>query len=369
MSTTLDPTAPDDETVDEAVDETAAEAFVGKALGDLAGTMAVLQAGLGDRLGLFRALTEAGPATAEELAARTAISPRYAREWLAGLTTAGYLSYDPAAGTWSVPPSHAAVVAQEDGPVFFGGVWDELLGMLPHLDAIADAFRDGGGVRPDSYGPTFWRGLERFTSTWFANQLLPVWIPALPTVERLLERGADVADVGCGSGRGLITLAQAYPQGRYVGYDAVQVNVDRARQSAAAAGVDHRVRFELADAAAGLPETYDVVFTFDVVHDSADPLGLLTAIRRALRPDGRYVCLDINASDRLEENVGQLGTLFYGFSVLHCMTSSLAVGGAGLGTCGFTESVAADLGGRAGFSEFRRVPVDNPFNILYEAIP
>jgi SAM-dependent methyltransferase len=191
----------------------------------------------------------------------------------------------------------------------------------------------------------------------------------MPAVARLLEGGADVADVGCGSGRGLITLAEAYPAGRYVGYDAVQVNVDRARQGAAAAGVDDRVRFELADAAAGLPESYDVVFTFDVVHDSADPLGLLTAVRRALRPGGRYVCLDINASDRLEENVGPLGTLFYGFSVLYCMTSSLAVGGAGLGTCGFTESVADDLGRRAGFSAFRRVPVDNPFNILYEALP
>jgi hypothetical protein len=362
MSTTLDPTtAP--------VDEAVAEAFVGKALGDLAGMVSVLQAGLGDRLGLFRALADGGPATAEELAARTAITPRYAREWLAGLTAAGYLRYDPQTGTWTVPREHAAVLVQEDGPVFFGGVWEELLGTLPHLDAVAEAFRDGGGVPPDAYGPSFWRGLERFTGTWFANQLLPVWIPAMPTVARLLERGADVADVGCGSGRGLITLAQAYPGGRYVGYDAVQVNVDRARQSAAAAGVDDRVRFELVDAAAGLPETYDVVFTFDVVHDAADPHGLLTAIRRSLRPGGRYVCLDINSSDRLEENIGPLGTLFYGFSVLYCMTSSLALGGAGLGTCGFTESVAAELGRQAGFSTFRRVPVDNPFNILYEAAP
>ena len=349
-------------------DPAAVESFVGRALGDLAGTMTVLLATLGDRLGLFRALADDGPLTEGQLAERTGIDVRYAREWLAGMTAAGYLRLDET-GSFELPPAHVPVVAQEDGPVFFAGVWQEIAGTLPHLDAIAAAFRSGGGVPPEQYGPGFWQGIERFSGTWFANQLLPVWIPSMPAVAALLGRGADVADVGCGAGRALVTLAQAYPHGRYVGFDAVPANVERARRSAEEAGVADRVRFEVRDAAAGLPDSYDVVVTFDVVHDAADPLGLLRSIRTALRPGGRYVCLDINASERVAENVGPLGTVFYGFSVLYCMTSSLAVGGAGLGTCGLPEPVATELGRRAGFGSFRRVPLDNPFNILYEATP
>jgi SAM-dependent methyltransferase len=331
--------------------------------------MAVLLATIGDRIGLFRALADGEPRTVEQIATAAGAQPRYTREWLAGMTAAGYLRHEPAGDTFTLPAEHAPVLAQEDGPVFFGGVWEELTGTLPQLDAVATAFRTGGGVPPDRYGPQFWRGIERFSGTWFANQLIPVWLPAVPAVQALLERGCDVADVGCGAGRALITLAHAFPRSRYVGYDAVTANIDRARRQAAEAGVADRVRFAVHDVTTGLPEPADVVVTFDVVHDAADPAGLLRAIRQALRPGGRYLCLDINAADRLEDNVGPLGALFYGFSVLYCMTSSLAQCGAGLGTCGFTESVATELGRQAGFSHFGRVPLDNPFNILYEAEP
>src|SRR5689334_14339864 len=143
-------------------DPAAVESFVGRALGDLAGTMSVLLATLGDRLGLFRALAEAGPLTDGQLAERTGIDARYAREWLAGMTAAGYLRTGPA-DTFELPPEHVPVVAQEDGPVFFAGVWQEIAGTLPHLDAIAAAFRTGGGVPPEAYGPGFWQGIERFS--------------------------------------------------------------------------------------------------------------------------------------------------------------------------------------------------------------
>jgi SAM-dependent methyltransferase len=346
-----------------------AEAFVGRALGDLASTMTVLLATLGDRVGLFRALDGAGPLTAVRVAERAGIDPRYTAEWLAGMTTCGYLDYDPRAATFTLPAEHAPVLAQEGGPVFFAGAWQEIAGALPHLDAIAEAFRAGGGVAAADYGPTFWHGLERFTAGWFQNHLLPTWIPAMPTVRALLEGGCDVADVGCGAGRALLTLAEAYPNARFVGYDLLAANVAQAERAAADAGVADRVHFEVCDAAAGIPESFDVVFTFDVVHDAADPPALLRSIRQALRDGGRYVCLDINSSHRLEDNIGPLGTVFYGFSVLYCMTSSLAAGGAGLGTCGFNEAVARRLGQEAGFSQFNRVPLDNPFNNLYEATP
>ncbi len=120
------------------------------------------------------------------------------------------------------------------------------------------------------------------------------------------------------------------------------------------------------DAAAGLPESFDVITTFDVVHDAVDPLGLLRSVRDALRPGGRYLCLEINCSDQAAGNTGPIAALLYGFSVLYCMTTSLAEGGEGLGTLGLPEPVLRQLAGKAGFAQVRHVEMDNPFNRLYE---
>jgi SAM-dependent methyltransferase len=175
--------------------------------------------------------------------------------------------------------------------------------------------------------------------------------------------------VGCGRGRGLIKLAQAFPRSRYVGYDNFGPTVARATANAREAGVSDRVRFEERDVSKGLPAQFDVITTFDVVHDAVDPLQLLQSIRRALRPGGVYVCLDINCSDKLEENANPLGAMFHGVSVFYCMTTSLANNGAGLGTLGFHEAKVRELCEKAGFSSVRRVPLENPFNNLYEAKP
>lgn len=349
------------------VDQAAAEAFVGTALANTTGFTVTVLAGLGDRLGLWRALAEQGPATSSELAARADVDERYAREWLGAMTTAEYLTYEPATGAFTLPPEHAPVLADEGGPVFFGGTFQMLRGMVTVYDELLEVFRTGGGVPQEAYHPDMWDGMERFTAGWFDNLLIQEWMPALPEVDAALRRGAEVADVGCGRGRGLVRLAQAYPDSRFVGIDAFAGTIEAARANVARAGVADRVRIVHADAAEAIPGSYDVVFTFDVVHDAVDPAGLLRQIRAALRPGGRYVCLDINASHRLEENVGPLGALFHGCSLLYCMTTSLAHGGAGLGTVGFNEEVARAMTAEAGFTGFRRVPLDNPFNNLYEA--
>ena len=221
----------------------------------------------------------------------------------------------------------------------------------------------------EAYDPSTWEGVTRFTNGWFENLLVPVWLPAMPEVQAKLERGALVADVGCGHGKALIKLAQTYPQSHYVGYDSFAPSIEWAKANAQAAGVADRVCFEHRDVSQGLPEQYDVITTFDVVHDAVNPRGLLRAIRNALRPGGRYVCLEINSSDKLEENIGLLGAFFYSVSVLYCMTSSLAHYGEGLGTVGLPESKIRELCAEAGFGHVRRVPMENPFNILYEITP
>lgn len=356
-------------TTQQTIDQAKADAFVGKVLADTAALAVTTLSSIGDRLGLFKNLAEQGPATSEELAERAHINERYAREWLSAMACAGYLEYDPTRSSFTLPPEHIPVLAQEGGPVFFGGVQEEIVGLAGPVKQLIEAFRSGGGVPMEVYDPSAWEGIARFTSGWFENLLVPVWLPAMPEVQAKLEHGALVADVGCGQGKAMIKLAQTYPQSRYVGFDNFDPFIQQAKDNAEAAGVADRVRFEHQDVSQGLPEQYDVITTFDVVHDAVNPRGLLRSIREALRTDGRYVCLEINSSDKLEENIGLLGAFFYSCSVLYCMTTSLAHQGEGLGTTGVTESKMRELCAGAGFSNVRRVPMENPFNILYEVAP
>jgi 2-polyprenyl-3-methyl-5-hydroxy-6-metoxy-1,4-benzoquinol methylase len=346
---------------------TAADAaFTGRVLGDTAAVATVVLAALGDRLGLFASLAAEGPATSDELAARTGTDERYVREWAAGLVAAAYLERDPVTGRIVLPAAHIPTLAQEAGPTFFGGVHQELVGGIQRYHGVADAFRSGGGVALEDLHEDVWLGTERFTAGWHRNLLAQQWLPLMPDVEAKLRAGGRVADVGCGAGRGAVALAQAFPGCTVVGYDAHAPVVERARALAAEAGVADRVAFAVHDAADGLPERFDVITTFDVLHDAVDPQRLLTAIHDALIPGGAHVCLEINCADRAEDNVGPIATLLYGFSLLYCMTTSLAHGGAGLGTLGLPAARLRELAARAGFARVRRVEMDNPFNSLYE---
>jgi len=351
------------------IDEAKLETFMGKIIGDLGGTTATIMCMIGDRLGLFKDLVANGPATSAEMASRAGINERYAREWLGGMASAGYLEYDPASSRFTLPAEHAPALAQEAGPMFVGGVYQILVGMLGPFEDILRAFQQGGGVPQSAYDDNMWDGLERFTNSWFENLLLQQWIPAMPGVQSKLERGVSVADVGCGRGRALIKLAQAFPNSRFVGFDVFGPTIVKATSNAEASGVADRVSFQQLDVSKGLPEQYDVITTFDVVHDAVDPRGLLRGIRQSLKPDGSYVLLDINCSDKPEENAGPLGSLFHGFSIFYCMTTSLAGGGEGLGTLGLPESKVQELCAEAGFSNVRKLPLENPFNNIYEVTP
>jgi SAM-dependent methyltransferase len=348
-----------------AIDSEKVQAFVGKVLNDSSATFATTLAAIGDRLGLFKTLAASGPATSTELATRAAIDERYAREWLGGMTNAGYLVHDPATGRFTLPAEHAPALAEEGGPFFFGGPYEMLLALGTIYDPLTDAFRQGGGVPQASYDPRFFEGMERFTAGWFNNLLLQEWLPAMPDVRERLEAGTDLADIGCGRGRALVRLAGAFPKRRFVGYDIFEPNIEAAQSSAVCAGVTDRVRFEVRDAVTPLSSPVDIVTTFDVVHDAADPLGLLRSIRESLAPGGIYICLDMNCSDHLQENDGPIGALFHGISTLYCMTTSLAQGGAGLGTLGLHERRLREYASVAGFGSVR-LAFQDPFNKLYE---
>jgi SAM-dependent methyltransferase len=352
----------------QALDQTRVQQFVGKTLGDAAGLFASVLAIVGDRLGLFRVLAENGPASAGELAARARVNERYALEWLRGMYAAGNLELD-GDSRFVLLPEHAQVLAAEGGPFFMGGAFELTYGYLQPIDRLLEAFRSGGGVPQSAYPQETWDGMCRFSRPFYDNALVQQWIPAVDGLAARLETGVRWADVGCGAGQALIRLAQAFPSSTFVGYEQFDGQLELARAAAASAGVEDHVRFELLDAAGGIPERFDVISTFDVVHDAVDSDGLVTAIRHALADDGIFIILEINSADDPAENVGPLATLLYGVSLLYCMTTSLAHGGHGLGTCGLPPARVTELCQRAGFGSVKRLPIEDPFNVLYEVRP
>jgi SAM-dependent methyltransferase len=349
-----------------AIDYERVRHFAGRVMGDMGGMGANIMSLLGDRLGLFRALDDGGPATSLELAERAGVQERYAREWLYGMHAAGYLELDRERGAFSLPAEHAEVLAREGAPFFLGGGFQALAGELAILSQLTEAFRCGGGVPQAAYPDDLFEGLRRFSAPAFEHLLNQQWIPAASGLREKLGAGARYADVGCGAGIALIRLAQNFPRSTFVGYDAFPGAIDQATRAAEQAGLSDRLRFELLDAAGGIPGRHDVISTFDVVHDAIDPPGLLRSIRAGLEPDGTYLMLEMRCADDPAENAGPFHTMLYAISLMYCTTTSLAHGGAGLGTCGCPPHKVRELCAEAGFSSVRELPIDNPVHILYE---
>jgi SAM-dependent methyltransferase len=348
------------------VDPQAVEEFLFRVLGDASGVMTTIMCAIGDRLGLFR-VTAQGAQTPAEIAHRAGVNQRYAHEWCRVLTAAGYLRYDEPSGTFELPPEHAAVLLG-DGPAAAGGLLETYRALMGLVDPVEQAFITGSGVPYEAYPDAFWTGLERLTGVNFDHLMVQEWIPQIDGLEARLIAGADVADVGCGTGRALIRLAQAYPNSRFRGFDITPRAIELAREAAEEAGVADRVEFSVQDVSNGIPGDYDLVTTFDVIHDSKYPEAIVRTAREAVRDDGVWIVLEIHAHDRLNDAAGPVGTALYGISVMHCMSVSIAQGGAALGTCGVPESVLRRLSAEAGFSTLERIH-ESPLDLVYEVRP
>jgi len=352
-----------------ALDMDTVHAFAFKVLGDVTAAQMGPLSAVADRLGLFGHLAQGDPATSAEFAARAGIDERYAREWLSAMACHGYAAYDDATKRFHLPPEHAFCLANPDSPFYLGSLFVMARPYWANLDLLADAFQHGGGVPQARYGDEFWCGFERFTRTGFRNNLAQDWVPAMPQADAALRAGGAVADVGCGNGQALLFLAQGYPDATLVGYDNYAPAIDAANANARAAGVADRVRFEVHDVTTGIPGTFDLITTFDVVHDMPRPRPALKEIRQALKPDGTYFVLEFNFSGDLQANIDHplgIGAFGYSASTNYCMTQALAVGGEGTGTC-MGEEKAHALATEAGFTQFRRIDFpNNPFNLFYE---
>jgi SAM-dependent methyltransferase len=343
----------------------AIEEFAHKALGDVAGALTSSLVVIGDKLGLYKALAR-GSATPGELAARTGTTERYVREWLNAQAAAGYVTYE--GGRYTLPPAHAACLTDEDSPACVLGAFQGMTAAMRANGKVAEGFKSGCGVGWHEHDPELFVGVERFFRPGYNAHLVSDWIPALDGVQEKLERGARVADVGCGLGASTIILAKAFPRSKFVGFDYHAASIEKARERARAAGVADRVSFEVAAAKAFPGDNYDVVAFFDCLHDMGDPVGAARHVRQALAPDGTWLLVEPMAGDRVEDNLNPVGRLFYSVSTLVCTPASLAQEvGLALGAQA-GEGRLRDVLEQAGFTRIRRA-TETPFNLVLEARP
>jgi SAM-dependent methyltransferase len=356
---------PDEE--DTMVDQDRLMAFVGRAVGDLGATMAAGGIVVGHRLGLYRALAE-GPATPEELARRTDTTPRYVAEWLAQQAAGEYVQHDAEAGTFSLSAEQAFALTDPDGPLYLPGAFVLALGALRAEGAVTERFRTGDGLGWHEHDGDVFLGCEMFFRAGYRAHLVDEWIPALDGVADKLALGARVADVGCGHGASTVLLAQAFPASTFAGSDYHDESIEVARKRAADAGVADRIRFEVAPAQSFGGGPYDLVATFDCIHDMGDPLGAARRIRESLAPDGTWLMVEPVAGDSVGANLNPVGRAYYGFSTFICVPAGHSQpGGYSLGAQAgpaALRQIATD----AGFTRFR-LAAETPLNHVYEVRP
>ncbi|MBZ9849275.1 class I SAM-dependent methyltransferase [Mesorhizobium sp. CA14] len=350
------------------IDQDKLNAFLGKMLDDIGAAMNASLVQLGDKLGLYKALAAGGPMTPSELAGRTGTAERYIREWLAAQAASGYVTYDAASGRFSMAPEQATVFADDDSPVFMAALGDIVAATVLDCDKVEDAFRTGRGVAWNKRHPCLFCGTARFFRTSYLHHLVQEWLPALDGVVEKLERGAIVADVGCGHGVSTLLMAEAFPNSRFFGFDAHPGSIEAARKAADAAGVADRATFEVQSAKSFTGDGYDLVCFFDCLHDMGDPVGALKHVRKTIAPDGSLMIIEPFAGDRLEDNLNPVGRIYYAGSTMVCTPTSLdqEVGlalGAQAGEARLREVAKA-----AGFSHLRRA-TETPFNMILEARP
>jgi 2-polyprenyl-3-methyl-5-hydroxy-6-metoxy-1,4-benzoquinol methylase len=323
---------------------------------------------MGDKLGLYRALAGAGPLTPQELASRTNTAERYVREWLNNQAAGGYVEYDPETGTYVLPPEQAMALTDESSPAYIPGFFQIAIGSVLDSPRITEVVRTGEGIGWHDHVHDVHEGCERFFRPGYNANLIGSWLPALDGVVEKLERGAKVADVGCGHGASTILMAQAFPNSTFVGSDYHDGSIETARQRAKDAGVADRVTFEVAPAAGYSGTGYDLVTMFDCLHDMGDPAGAARHVRETLAADGTWMIVEPAAGDRVEDNLNPVGRAYYGFSTLLCTPASLSqeVGlalGAQAGEARIHDVVTA-----GGLTRFRRA-TETPFNLVFEARP
>ena len=347
------------------MDKDKVKSFTQHVFRDMAGAMTAGLAYLGTRTGLFNAMQGRGPMQLQQVVEASGLQARYVEEWLKGMVCAGYLEYEPGAQTYELPEEHAFMLASEGTDHFVGGLFHMAPVLLGVATKVARAFEEGGGVPFADYGEEGVTALNLVNRGTYENRFASYWLQAMPEVVQKLETGGRALDFGCGTGHVSVALAKAFPESTFLGIDIDAGSIERAIRNAKERGVEDRARFEVC-ALDALAEDggFDLITVCDCIHDLVEPVNTLHALKRRLEPDGTLFAIEPKAADRLEDNRHPIGAMFYGFSVFHCMTQSLAQGGPGLGTCMGPQQTESLLRA-AGFTEFRALDIKSHVNSFY----
>ena len=350
------------------IDEAKLGAFMGQAVTDMGAVISAPLFMIGDKLGLYKAMAGAGALTSTEVAERSGTAERCVREWLRNQAAGGYVIYDADSDTYTLPDEHALALADEESPFYILGVYDSIASLYADEEKILEAFRSGEGMGWHEHDHRLFSGTERFFRPGYKGNLVAEWIPALDGVQEKLERGAKVADVGCGHGASTVIMAQAFPNSKFFGFDYHDASIERAREAAEEAGVADRTTFEVASAKDFPGSGYDLVCVFDCLHDMGDPVGAAAHIRETIADDGTWMIVEPFANDRVEDNLNPVGRVFYGASTVICTPASLSQEvGLALGAQA-GEARLAEVIKQGGFTEVRRA-TETPFNLILEARP
>lgn len=348
-----------------AIDETRLNAFLGKAVGDLGAAISSTLMLVGDQLGFYKALAH-DALTPAELAARTDTHERYVREWLGNQAAGGYVDYDASTGRYALNEIQALCLTDPEGPVDLPGAYSIVEDTFHMLGRTLENFRSGKGMEWGEHHKCLFSGTERFFRAGYHAHLITEWLPALDGVMAKLNRGAKVADIGCGHGASTTLMAKAFPNSEFVGFDYHGPSIDVARQRARETGAAN-ARFETADATGYGERGFDLVCFFDCLHDLGDPAGAARRAHDALQPDGTCMLVEPFAGDSIEANLNPVGRVYYGASSQICVPVSLARSGPALGAQA-GEARLREVMAAGGFTRVRRA-AETPFNIVLEARP
>jgi len=348
------------------VNDAKLQEFLGKVVTDVGAAMSAALVIIGDKLGLYKAMSGSGPITPAELAKRTGTTERYVREWLNAQAAGGYVTFDPSSSSYTLPPEQALALADDTSPAFVPGLFQVTQAMWSGEPKIEDNFRTGKGTEWGHQHPCLFEGTERFFRSGYIGNLTSAWLPALDGVEAKLKAGAKVADVGCGLGASTILMAKAYPKSRFYGFDYHAGSIELANQRAKEAGVGDRVTFEVAKSTESPGKGYDLIAHFDCLHDMEDPVGAARWARQAIAADGTWMIVEPFASDKTEENHNIVGRVFYSASTMLCVPHSLSSRGPALGAQAGEARLREVVCTGGGFTRFRRA-TQTPFNLILEA--
>ncbi|MBK8160325.1 MAG: methyltransferase domain-containing protein [Rhodospirillaceae bacterium] len=349
-----------------AIDPTKLNALIGRMVGDLSAGYGGVMVSLGHRLGLYQAMAGAGPLNAREVAARANCAERYVREWLNSQVAGGYLEYHAISESYELTPEQAFLLADPDSPVFIPNAWGTPASMWFDEHKAIEAFRTGNGIPWGDHDGRLYCGVASFYRNAYRASLVPDWLPAMDGVVEKLQRGARVADIGCGHGHSTVLMAEAFPKSKFHGFDTHHQSIIEAQKVAGEGKVAGRTTFMTAQADTYPGSGYDLICFFDCLHDMGDPVAAAAHAAKALAPDGTVMLVEPFANDKVEDNISPVARIYYAASTMICCAHAISEGGRLVLGAQAGEARLADVFRKAGFTRFRRAAA-TPFNLILEA--